>query len=69
MSPLPLRRATPADAPAIRTLSRAACTKWVALIGREPWPMTADYDPAVAERIIDLYEVAVHRRKALAVAQ
>jgi GNAT superfamily N-acetyltransferase len=51
-----LRRATPADAEAVRTLSRAAYAQWVPLIGREPKPMTADYDHAVRAHIIDLHE-------------
>ena len=37
-----LRQAVPADAPAIRELTRAAYAKWIPLIGREPKPMTAD---------------------------
>ena len=52
-----LRRAGPADATAIRALSRIAYAKWVPLIGREPLPMTADYDRAVAAHMIDLYEI------------
>src|ERR1700674_1620652 len=51
-----LRRATAADAAAVRALTRAAYAKWVPLIGREPMPMTADYDRAIAEHIIDLWE-------------
>ena|SRR5436190_13996703 len=51
-----LRRASSIDAPAIRDLSRLAYAKWVPLIGREPIPMTADYDRAVADHIIDLWE-------------
>jgi N-acetylglutamate synthase-like GNAT family acetyltransferase len=51
-----LRRATPADAKIVRELSRAAYAKWVPLIGREPLPMTADYDRAIAQHIIDLLE-------------
>jgi len=51
-----LRRATPADAKIVRELSRAAYAKWVPLIGREPLPMTADYDRAVVQHIIDLLE-------------
>lgn len=50
------RRATAADTPAIRSLTREAYAKWVSLIGREPLPMTADYDRAVAAHIIDLCE-------------
>lgn len=56
MQTRPLRRATAADAAAVRALTRAAYAKWVAVIGREPWPMTADYDRAVAEHIVDLLE-------------
>jgi N-acetylglutamate synthase-like GNAT family acetyltransferase len=51
-----LRRAAPNDVSAIRELSRTAYAKWVPLIGREPMPMTADYERAVTEHIIDLYE-------------
>jgi GNAT superfamily N-acetyltransferase len=49
-----IRPAAPADAEAIRDLTRAAYAKWVALIGREPLPMQADYQRAVAEHTIDL---------------
>ncbi|HYC64930.1 MAG TPA: GNAT family N-acetyltransferase [Reyranellaceae bacterium] len=48
-----LRQAGPADAAAARTLTRAAYAKWVPVIGREPKPMTADYDAAVREHRID----------------
>ena len=51
-----LRRAEPADAAAIRDLTRAAYAKWVPIIGSEPLPMTADYDHAVRYHMIDLYE-------------
>ncbi|MGP7984287.1 GNAT family N-acetyltransferase [Rhodoblastus sp.] len=54
--PIELRRAVASDAAAIRALSRAAYANWVALIGREPKPMTADYDRAVALHLIDLWE-------------
>jgi N-acetylglutamate synthase-like GNAT family acetyltransferase len=40
----------------VRELTRAAYAEWAALVGREPKPMTADYDHAVREHIIDLYE-------------
>jgi GNAT superfamily N-acetyltransferase len=49
-----IRSALSADAEAIRDLTRAAYAKWVALIGREPLPMQADYQRAVAEHTIDL---------------
>ncbi len=49
-----LRLAVAADAPAIRTLTRAAYAKWVPLIGREPKPMGADYEAAVARHRFDL---------------
>jgi ribosomal protein S18 acetylase RimI-like enzyme len=52
-----LRQATPADAAAIRELTREAYAKWVPLIGREPKPMTANYDEAVARHRFDLLYV------------
>lgn len=52
-----LRRAGSGDAPAIRELTRAAYAKWVPVIGREPKPMTADYDEAVRNHLIDLLYV------------
>ena len=51
-----MRRATLADAAAVRDLTRAAYAKWIPLIGREPKPMTANYELAVVAHIIDLYE-------------
>ena len=59
MSPSPsalFRRATATDAAAVRSLTRTAYAKWVPLIGREPKPMTADYEHAVVAHMIDLYE-------------
>ena len=49
-----LVQASPADAAAIRELTRAAYAKWVPLIGREPKPMTADYAAAVGKHRFDL---------------
>jgi N-acetylglutamate synthase-like GNAT family acetyltransferase len=49
-----LRRATPADAPAVRDLTRTAYAKWVPVLGREPLPMTADYNAAVRDYIVDM---------------
>lgn len=52
--PTTMRTATPADAAAIRDLTRAAYATWVPLIGREPLPMRADYEAAVRAHRIDL---------------
>jgi GNAT superfamily N-acetyltransferase len=49
-----IRRATTADAVTVRELTRAAYAKWVPLLGREPRPMTADYDAALRDHLIDL---------------
>lgn len=49
-----LRRGVVADAPAIRDLTRAAYAKWVPVIGREPKPMTVDYEAAVRSHRFDL---------------
>ena len=54
MDEFELRQATPADAAAIRELTRAAYAKWVPASGREPKPMTADYDAAVLIHRFDL---------------
>ena len=51
-----MRRAIAADAAIVRDQTRAAYAKWIPLIGREPKPMTANYERAVVEHIIDLYE-------------
>ena len=56
-SPPLMRRALPADAEAVRTLTRAAYAKWVPAIGREPKPMTANYHAAVQAHQIDLLTV------------
>jgi GNAT superfamily N-acetyltransferase len=52
-----IRPADLQDAARIRDLTRTAYAKWVALIGREPLPMLADYDRAVREHAIDLLTV------------
>jgi ribosomal protein S18 acetylase RimI-like enzyme len=49
-----LRRATAADAAAARALTREAYSKWVLVIGREPKPMTADFDAAIRDHRVDL---------------
>ncbi len=48
------RRATPADAAAVRDLTRAAYAKWVPLLGREPKPMGADYAAALRDHLVEL---------------
>jgi GNAT superfamily N-acetyltransferase len=47
-------RAIPKDAAAVRDLVRSAYAKWVPVMGREPIPMTADYDLAIRTHMIDL---------------
>jgi GNAT superfamily N-acetyltransferase len=49
-----LRRAGPQDAGFVRELTRKAYAKWCDILGREPLPMTADYDHAVRHHMIDL---------------
>ena len=51
---LAIRPAVAADVARIRALTRAAYAKWVAVIGREPLPMQADYEWALREHAIDL---------------
>ena len=53
-----VRRAMPADAALVCTLTRSAYAKWVPIVGREPRPMTADYERAVREHLIDILEDA-----------
>ncbi|MDF1749895.1 MAG: GNAT family N-acetyltransferase [Alphaproteobacteria bacterium] len=54
MQPPTFRKANPNDAITIRALVRAAYAKWVPVIGREPMPMRADYDRAIADHHIEL---------------
>jgi ribosomal protein S18 acetylase RimI-like enzyme len=51
---LELRPAEPGEAAAIRDVVRAAYAKWVAVIGREPRPMQADYQKALHEHQFDV---------------
>jgi GNAT superfamily N-acetyltransferase len=53
-SNITIRLAVPADAAAIRDLTRAAYAKWIPLIGREPLPMTVDYGHALRTHRFDL---------------
>ena len=56
-----MRRATTADAVTVRELTRAAYAKWVPILGREPRPMTADYDAALRDHLIDMLHVGGER--------
>ena len=51
-----MRRGSIGDAAAILALTRSAYAAWVPVIGREPLPMTADYDRALREHRFDLLE-------------
>lgn len=51
------RQASAVDAVVIRDLTRAAYARWVPLIGREPAPMTADYEAALTTHRFDLLEI------------
>ncbi|MDB5371555.1 MAG: family acetyltransferase [Belnapia sp.] len=55
-SPMRVRQAGPADAPAVLRLVRDAYARWVPLIGREPLPMRVDYAQAAIAHDIALLE-------------
>lgn len=48
------RLADAGNVEAVRAIVRAAYARWVAVIGREPLPMVADYDKAVRDRAVTL---------------
>jgi GNAT superfamily N-acetyltransferase len=48
------RPALPPDAAMIRAFVRATFAKWVPVMGREPLPMTADYDLALQNHSFEL---------------
>ena len=52
--PIHLRIAGEQDAEAIRTLTREAYAKWIAVTGREPLPMRVDYAEAIKKHRFDL---------------
>ncbi len=58
IAPPGLRRARTEDAPAVTALVRRAYDKYVARIGREPKPMTADYRAAIAAHQLWVHEEA-----------
>ena len=49
-----LRPAEAHEAEAIRSVVRAAYSKWISVIGREPLPMRADYQKALHEHQFDV---------------
>lgn len=49
-----VRRATAGEAVAIVALTRAAYAPWVAVIGREPLPMTFDYADLLPSHLVDV---------------
>jgi len=51
-----IRSAVVGDADRIATLVTRAYSKWIAVIGRRPKPMLADYRRAVAEHLVDVVE-------------
>ena len=51
-----IRLARPDDVPTIRDCARAAYQKYVALIGREPAPMIADFDEQVRFGQVHVFE-------------
>ncbi len=54
MSSIEIRRASEDDADAIGALTRQAYAKWVPVIGREPLPMSVDYNDAIRKHRFDL---------------
>lgn len=51
---LTFEAARPKDAAEIREVVRAAYAKWVAIVGREPMPMKADYAAAIDNHRIEI---------------
>ena len=49
-----IRRAGPADAAAVRDVTRLAYARWIPVVGREPTPMTEDYGRIVRDDPVDL---------------
>ena len=51
-----VRKANVTDAALILDLTRQAYKKWIPVIGREPRPMIADYETAVKNHLVYIYE-------------
>lgn len=52
-----VKSAKPTDVDTIRAIVRAAYSKWVPIIGREPRPMVADYESAIERHQFGLLQV------------
>jgi ribosomal protein S18 acetylase RimI-like enzyme len=57
MTPPVIRKATPAEAEVVKAITDAAYHKYIAVIGRLPQPMTADYSQMAGEHDIWLLSV------------
>ncbi len=66
-SDLELRRATPQDAQTVAEITDAAYEKYVALLGRKPQPMTADYSEIIAQHPVWLLVQADQHNHPIAV--
>ena len=51
-----IRQATGQDVALVTAITRAAYTPWIAVIHREPLPMTVNYAEAIARHHIDILE-------------
>lgn len=52
-----IRIASRDDSEAIERISKAAYTKWISRIGREPLPMQVDYSMAISKHRFDVLEI------------
>lgn len=50
-----VKRGSSEDVTTIREFTRAAYEKWIPLIGREPLPMSADYEDTIKRHRFDLF--------------
>jgi ribosomal protein S18 acetylase RimI-like enzyme len=65
-----MRRAEESDVEIVHQIVRAAYSKWISIIGREPTPMTSDFNKAVREHdiylaifagdVVGLIEIRLH---------
>ncbi|MCA6285529.1 GNAT family N-acetyltransferase [Phenylobacterium sp.] len=57
MNSVEIRQAQAADISVIAKLTRRAYAKWVLVLGREPLPMSADYEASFTHHRFDLAEI------------